>query len=84
MHAPVGHIKNNCDDCIFMPVWRGSSCSVSLPSLCFAPTFIRGGRLAEAARYQIPGQSQAPVGSPIDVLHQHVNTGVLPSGGELQ
>jgi len=47
-------------------------------------TFVSSGRLPEAAGDQIPGEAQRAVGASIDVLHQHVNAGVLALRSQLQ
>ena len=47
-------------------------------------TFVSGGRLPEAAGDQVSGEPQGAVGASVDVLHQHVQVGVLALRGQLQ
>lgn len=47
-------------------------------------TFVSSSRLPKTAGNEISRQAQGAVGSSVDVFDQHINTRVLPFGGQLE
>lgn len=47
-------------------------------------TFVSRSRFAKTASNKVPRQAQGTISPPVYVLHKHVNTCVLPPGGQLK